>query len=505
MSKSYDVCVMGSGAAGLYLVDLLSKEKLRVALVEAGPRDFARRREPYEVRCLARNHLGVNSARVTAFGGATNTWGGGLIRLAAEDLSALCGMPSTQWPLQYEELCNHYEKVEKRLNVRLPQNYLERGSYETSNTSFRQRLTTVLPFWRKNFARALGRGILSRPNVTSFFEVGDPAPIASRSDTLEAVELGGATRVEAKAFVIAAGVVNSNLMARRFLSAAGKENDFPSLGKGFHDHISIPLFSIHPRSHYPFSRRFSYRFSHTFMLVEHYERETVRREAGASVGAFVHFTFDFSQSRAIQLIKRSLETFQRKDQDQGSMRLSDFRNSPATIAKILVGWGLHRVLYIPEDVQITASLDLEQVPSANWRITRTDATTDLTWDIQARDVENAAHYAVASAELMKQLAVETPFSYQALFPDPVADASSFRKYVYQCATDTYHASGGVRVGTNTEDSVLSEDLAMHGLNNVYVLSTAAFPRVGGANPTLTLLALAQRLSEHLLHDTSKSS
>src|SRR5438552_3251897 len=115
-----DVCVIGAGAAGLVLTELLSRKGLRVCLVEAGPERFKDRHEPFRVRSLLKEHVGVNEGRVTAFGGATNTWGGGLIRLSPADLEPLDGRPDTGWPIPYHDLAGHYQAIESLFGFSAP-------------------------------------------------------------------------------------------------------------------------------------------------------------------------------------------------------------------------------------------------------------------------------------------------------------------------------------------------------------------------------------------------
>ena len=43
----------------------------------------------------------------------------------------------------------------------------------------------------------------------------------------------------------------------------------------------------------------------------------------------------------------------------------------------------------------------------------------------------------------------------------------------------------------------SADCKVHGLENLYVAGSAVFPSGGHSNPTLTIVALAHRLSQHL--------
>jgi choline dehydrogenase-like flavoprotein len=61
----------------------------------------------------------------------------------------------------------------------------------------------------------------------------------------------------------------------------------------------------------------------------------------------------------------------------------------------------------------------------------------------------------------------------------------------------FHASGTCRMAETPDQGVTDGDLRVHGMDNLYVLSNAVFPSVGAVNPTLTLVALAFRLADHL--------
>jgi len=44
-----------------------------------------------------------------------------------------------------------------------------------------------------------------------------------------------------------------------------------------------------------------------------------------------------------------------------------------------------------------------------------------------------------------------------------------------------------------------EDCRVHGIDNLYIASASVFPTAGFANPTLTILAFAVRLADHVKH------
>jgi choline dehydrogenase-like flavoprotein len=62
----------------------------------------------------------------------------------------------------------------------------------------------------------------------------------------------------------------------------------------------------------------------------------------------------------------------------------------------------------------------------------------------------------------------------------------------------HHPMGGTRMHVDPRFGVVDENCLVHGLSNVYVAGSSVFPTANGyANPTLTLLALAMRLADHL--------
>jgi choline dehydrogenase-like flavoprotein len=53
------------------------------------------------------------------------------------------------------------------------------------------------------------------------------------------------------------------------------------------------------------------------------------------------------------------------------------------------------------------------------------------------------------------------------------------------------------MGKNKE-SVVDENLKVWGVENLWVVSTGVLPSAGTANPTFTMLCLAERLTEQII-------
>jgi choline dehydrogenase-like flavoprotein len=152
--KTYDVCIIGSGAGGGTAAKILTEGGLDVVMLEAGPplnpeKDFKEHVWPYDlphrgvgVGAIHRHQLndefmapngfweidgepytvapGSNFAwfRSRIVGGRTNHWGRIALRFAPVDFKARStdGM-GDDWPITYKDLAPYYDKVESYIGV----------------------------------------------------------------------------------------------------------------------------------------------------------------------------------------------------------------------------------------------------------------------------------------------------------------------------------------------------------------------------------------------------
>jgi choline dehydrogenase-like flavoprotein len=60
-----------------------------------------------------------------------------------------------------------------------------------------------------------------------------------------------------------------------------------------------------------------------------------------------------------------------------------------------------------------------------------------------------------------------------------------------------HHMGTVRMSDDPKQGVVDADLKVHGIGNLFVAGSSAFPTYGSSNPTMNLVALTLRLADHL--------
>ena len=62
---------------------------------------------------------------------------------------------------------------------------------------------------------------------------------------------------------------------------------------------------------------------------------------------------------------------------------------------------------------------------------------------------------------------------------------------------TAHQAGTMRFGSDPTQSVLDLNCRTHEIDNLYVADASFFPSIGAVNPTLTIIANALRIGDHI--------
>ncbi len=79
----------------------------------------------------------------------------------------------------------------------------------------------------------------------------------------------------------------------------------------------------------------------------------------------------------------------------------------------------------------------------------------------------------------------------------IPDDAAFAKAIEEKSRDGYHQTGLTRMSKTPESGVVDTNCRVHGVENLFVASASVFPVSGQANPTLSVVAMALRLAGHL--------
>ncbi len=502
--KQCDVCIVGAGAAGIYLAVALASRGVDVVLLEAGgPRSEDAAAIGFAAQFDAEVYPGATAGRFFGLGGSTSRWGGLLIPHTRLDARETTEAGADAWPHIVRTVADKTTPVLNTLGWRgeagftaFAQSHLGQSGEALGQAGLDVAAGLFLPFRKKNFVSLLGKksGNGSRLRIVynamaNGWQTEPDAETAGIRQAQAVSHNGKRLDAAARHFVIAAGAIES----ARILLELDQSSPRPVIREGaaigcyLADHLSLAIADVATDSVATAIRCFAPRFANGWMRSFRFLEANPPADAPR---AFAHFIFD-NKNPGFALAKEALGALQGRRWPE--LSAADVASGLGGLARLGYQRYAHTQLYIPPDTATHLQLDIEQVPVRENRIQLGDGLdrygrriVRIHWRISERDTENI--------RLTAQRFLEKWSGGNAFLPalSPQFDGCNAKK-----PHDAYHPVGTCRMGKDSE-AVVDKDLKVHGLRNLWVVSTGVLPSAGTANPTFTMLCLAERLAEQLV-------
>ncbi len=529
------VCIVGAGAAGLTLACEFDGANFKVLLLEAGGLrlDPAASNEQY--RGIATPpHPNPSEFRRVVFGGTTGTWGGRCVPFDPIDFEQRDYIADSGWPIAYEDVASRYPRAMA---------YCDAGAFDFSAASSLARPANSIPTLPgldnqgnllpdrieryslpTDFGRRYRARIAGSSNVTALLHarclaLHRPAG-ESQIESVTAIDRAGRRRtLRARFFILAMGGIETpRLLMQSDPLGSGLGNHFDRLGRFYACHFENILgrlvaggakvpFDFEKTIDGVYCRRklqFSRQAQHDHHLLNSAFRLHFPPYSDASHGN--------PGLSAIYLAKSTLIPEYRAILQHGS---EPALHSPAHehLRNIVFGLGgLGRFAYqwmflrhlsrrkLPytlarnSDGSYPLEFNCEQTPLASNRITLTDEVDSLgekrvqvQWRVCDEDADAAQRGFLLLRDTLQQHS-----SCRLEF-----DESALRQAIGRSAPLGGHHIGTTRMAASPREGVVDRNCAMFELPNVFIASSAVFCTSSHANPTLTIVALALRLADHL--------
>ena len=493
-----EVCIIGAGAAGITLAREFMGAGFRVALLESGGLDFDERTQDLYVGGTAgRPYLRLHVCRLRFFGGTTNHWAGWCVPFDEADFAEREGLSYRGWPMSRSDLAPYYERALAVCQVG-PKGF-EPGAWGIAlkdipgpfnGPRFVTKVLQVSPPTR--FGRVYVEQLRKAPRLSVYLNANVLTLDANRSGRevreVKVGTLGGNRfRVRARVFVLASGgIENARLL---LLSGQGLGNAHDLVGRFFMVHLEYSggvIAVSDPYANFDFNRTYADKPIVSYVGLS----DAAMRELKL---ANIRLTWEYelgSVSEALAALKRlSGEGTKESDtwSDLGTV-LGDLDGVSAYVfRRALFGQG------VPVKA-LTLRCHSEQVPNPVSRIrlgSELDALGQrrvvVDWRVTGEDKRqvNAIH------QLLGTEMGRAGFGRlrSALTTDETQWPSDLR--------GNEHHMGTTRMHRDPQFGVVDENARVHGVGNLYVAGSSVFPTSGAANPTLTIVALALRLADHI--------
>lgn len=502
------VIVVGSGAAGLALALQLADDGQRVVLVESGGDvgdDEALRRSAVlnDGVVEGQDFGGLHEGRARVLGGTTQLWHGQCMRLHDIDLRHRPWVPLSGWPIGLDVLDAHYAAAERWLDV-------SGLGYDERRWAEHPRLSPVPwdeRYLRHDFTEYLRDPVLGRvhrdrlnrhPLVWTLLNA-TAAAVRTEAGRAVGVELRGRSgrreEVRGRAVVLAAGSIeNARLLLLSDPEGVGLGSGREHTGRYLQDHPIIRTAEVVAKDHrllqdrYVVLRRGGRRLFPKVRLAPEVQEQRGLLDATA---VFVHEPSPaFDAARRLLLSARDRRRPEHPVRDAVAAAPAAGRLAQDLVRRVALGRGSGA-----RPAHVWLQLWVEQAPDPSRRVTLAEGRdalglrqASIRWSVEPLELQTSRLLTRWVGHDLVRLGI----GYLRELP-AMRDDDAWRSTV----TDAAHPAGTTRMSTDARGGVVDTDLMVHGVEGLYVVGGSVFPTSGYANPTLTIVALALRLADHL--------
>ena len=514
MQNHFEVVIIGSGAGGGTLARCLVEQGRKVLLLERGeflPRE-PQNWDPVEVfqnnryvsSDLWRDKSGKEFQPGSHYfvGGATKVYGAAHFRLRERDFEEVehCDGISPAWPLRYDEFEPYYAKAEVMYHVHGlrgedPTEPPASGPYPHAPIAHEPRMQQLV-----DGLRSAGLHPFHAPTGVDLDESNLPFSACVKCNRCDGfpclVHAKGDAEIMAVRPGLAAPGDNLTLLTgahvQRLITDASGRNvtavvvkkddqvmqfsgDLVVVSCGAANTARLLLMSAndkHPNglanSSDQVGRNYMYHNSKALVAIAHELNPTIfQKTVSVNDWYFGDNDFDFPMG-SIQMTGKT----------NGAM----MKGYKPKLTAVAPTWSMDRIA----ERSLDFWLQTEDLPMPDNRVT-VDSTGQITLSYSSTNDK-------ASGELVNRLERVLNKMYK--------ENHLAERQIYFAADMAIaavgHQAGTCRFGVDPVSSVLDVNCKAHDLDNLYVVDTSFFPSIGAVNPSLTAIANAIRVSEHML-------
>ena len=490
-----DICIVGAGAAGISMALDWGNTPFKVILLEGGGFEYDPKiQDLYAGRTTGQPYFPLMSSRLHYFGGTTGHWAGFCSPLDPIDLAKRNWVEHSGWPITRPDLDPYYERAHKKIEL---------GPYDYNLAFLQKKDPAIKPLfendsivWNKmwqfspptRFGEKYKKDIVTSRNIHLYTYANvvnihtNEGGSAVREVTIKNFE-GKQHRVRAKNFILACcSIQNARLLlASNQQAPHGLGNNNDLVGRFFMEHLEIKsaelwLLKPDPLKLYAFD--FGVTKARAELAINSKKQEEFR---------ILNGTVSLRPLDMAQKLKPAIEAWNQEDPRKSGDR---FFGNFSKAAEESAAPNLARRSYElftrieqapnPESrVTLISEKDGLGVPRASlhWELTSFEKRSlRKIYELLGQEVGRAG---VGRVKLMDYLQDKNDNSWPSF------------------TGGGWHHMGTTRMSSDPKHGVVDAHCKVHGISNLFIAGSSCFTTAGAPNPTLTLIALTLRLSDHI--------
>jgi len=509
--NQYDICIIGSGAAGISLAKEFTQTSLKVCLLEGGGAHFETTTQSlYDCDIVGLKHS-VHDNRARVFGGTTTLWAGQASCFDDFDFQRRDWVSNSGWPITRRDLEPFYVRAAQVMKIdnvtydtlSWPASETKPPQYDSSKLRFVFSQFTAIPDFRQMY----GKELQAAENVHVFLHANVVA-LETSGNSVEKAEVktleGKTGFVKAKYFIICCGTIDTArlLLNSKKHNSKGLGNDHDLVGRYFQDHVHMLSVPIAPQNKSQFQKLFNPRYVTLGKNKVKYHPKIATTFALQQEKKILNIAGDISyeidDQSPVESAKVIVHSLRRKDlRPQIPKALLNIMKGPhklieATLKYFLLDQPLSQTAGTP-----FLGIQCENEPNSESRVSLSESKdalgmprVRLKWQMTGLEKKSIETFVETVAQEFQRLGIAHLDPKKLTLPDDPAKFDLKMK-------DASHHLGTTRMSQDPKTGVVDANCRVHGIENLYVGSCSVFPTGGFSNPTFNMLALCLRMADQL--------
>lgn len=486
-----DICIIGAGAAGISMALEWIHTPYKVILLEGGGFDYDDQvQELYAGKTTGQHYYPLKSARLHYFGGTTNHWAGFCSPFDEIDFIKRDWVPHSGWPITRKDLDPFYARAQKDPEL---------GPYEYGLAYWQKQDPGMVPLpfdekiiWNKiwqfspptRFGEKYRDDILKAKNIhlytyANVTDIRANDAVSSITEVIVKNHAGKTHTVKAKHFVLACcSIQNARLLlAANSQAPKGLGNDNDNVGRYFMEHLEIKSANLYLTKPDPLKL-----YMASFGVTKARAELAITKEKQEEY-KILNGTVSFTPAEFARNMKPMIDIWKEEDPRQSlDSLLSAFGKAAQTKPGNKVFELFTRIEQAPNpDSRVTLDTEKDSlgVPRAmlHWELTPFEKRSIR--KIYELMGQQAGIAGIGRVQLMEYLEDENDHSWPSF------------------TGGGWHHMGTTRMSEDPKNGVTDSNCKVHGISNLYTAGASNYVTAAAPNPTLTVIALTLRLSDHL--------